>query len=113
MVGSTWTNPDQVVFLNNRLINFVEAQNSKNVTAFWTTIWRDFFLQWPTPDSELIPNGLEPSWNGAQKTSKKKKTDKTKEMVAPEAKISVTDADISKWVGLRREVSASVQLMIY
>jgi len=110
MVGSTWTNPDQVVFLNNHLIDFVEAQNSKTVTAFWPTIWRDFFLQWPTPDSELIPNGLEPSWGGAQKTTKKKKSGKTKETVIPDAKNNFTDADTSKWVGLRREVS--VQFMI-
>jgi hypothetical protein len=110
MVGSTWTNPDQVVFLNDRLIDFVEAQNGKTLTAFWTTIVRDFFLQWPTPDSELVPNGLDPNWNGTQKTSKKKKkSQKTEETVTPEEKVNST-VDTSKWVGLRREVS--LQLMI-
>jgi hypothetical protein len=108
MVGSTWTNPDQVVFLTNRLIDFVEAQNGKTLTAFWTTIWRDFFLQWPTPESESVPNGLDPSWNGTQKTSKKKKAHKTEEMIAPEAIVNSTDTN--KWVGIRREVS--VQLVI-
>jgi hypothetical protein len=110
MVGSTWTNPDQVVFLNNRLIDFVEAQNGKTLTAFWTTIGRDFFLQWPTPESELVSNGLDPSWNGVQKTSKKKKKSHNMEetSVTPEAKVN-TDADMSKWVGLRRDVS--LQLM--
>jgi hypothetical protein len=73
MAGSTWTNPDQVVFLTKRLIDFVEAQNGKTLTTFWTNTWREFFLQWPTPESELVPNGLDADWNGSPKKSKKKK----------------------------------------
>lgn len=107
MAGSTWTNPDQVAFLTKRLVPFVEAQNAKTLTAFWNTIWHDFFLQWPTPDSELVPNGLEPSWNGSQKLSKKRKKSHTATEGATPA-----DMDKSKWVGLRREVSIQFKMLI-
>jgi hypothetical protein len=98
MAGPTWTNPDQVVFLTKRLIEFVDAQNAKTLTSFWTNIWRDFFIQWPTPESELVPNGLEPDWNGLPKKIKKKKTP---------AAVVVTriETDTAKWLSLRREVS--------
>ena len=100
MAGPTWTNPDQVVFLTNRLIEFVAAQNAKALTPFWTSVWRDFFLQWPTPDSELLPNGLNPEWNGLPKAVKKK--NKTPEAAA----VMPIETNTSKWVSLRREVRA-------
>ena len=102
-MGFTWTNPDQVMFLNNQLIEFVKAQNSKTLTAFWMTVWCDFFVQWLTPDSEFISNGLDPSWNGTQKTNKKK-AHKTEETVILKGKVNSTDANTSKWMGLHQEV---------
>ena len=102
MAGLTWTTPDQVVFLTNRLIEFVAAQNAKTLTLFWTNIFRDFFLQWPTPNSELVPNGLDPTWNGSAKIAKKKK--KTPEAAA--VVVPPVDMDESKWVNVRREVHA-------
>jgi len=103
MAGPTWTNPDQVVFLTKRLIDFVAAQNAKTLTSFWTNTWRDFFLQWPTPDSELVPNGLDPNWNGSAKITKKKK--KTPEEAAAVV-VPPVDINMSKWVSVRREVRA-------
>jgi hypothetical protein len=113
MAGSTWTNPDQVVFLNKQLLPFVEAQDAKTLTAFWNTIWHDFFLQWPTPESELVPNGLEPLWDGSQKSSRKRKKSHTAtEGATPEVMVNPSDTDKSKWVGLRREVSAQFIMLI-
>jgi len=102
MAGSTWTNPDQVVFLTKRLIDFVAAQNAKALTTFWTDICRDFFLQWPTPDSELVSNGLDPDWDGSPKTTKKKK--KKLEVAAEAVAVPPIKTDASKWVSLHREV---------
>ena len=99
MAGPTWTNPDQVVFLSTRLVEFVAAQNAKTLTLFWTNICREFFLQWPTPESELVPNGLEPKWNGSPKIIKKKK--KTPEVAVA---VVILPIELSKWVSLRREV---------
>src|SRR5258708_2184476 len=111
MAGPTWTNPDQVAFLNKRLYDFVAAQNAKTLTAFWTSIWRDFFLQWPTPDSELVPNGLDPDWDGSSKIPKKKK--KTSEAAAAAAAVVLPiETNTSKWVSLRREVRASMIIII-
>lgn len=103
MAGSTWTNPDQVVFLTKRLIAFVEAQDAKTLPTFWTNIWHNFFLQWPTPDSELVPKGLDADWTGAPKAKKKKK--KTPEVTEAVA-VPVTERNMSNWVSLRREVRA-------
>ena len=105
MAGSTWTNPDQVVFLTKRLIVFVVAQDDKTLPAFWTEIFREFFLQWPTPNSELVPNGLDPDWTGGPKMSKKKK--KTSEVTATAAVPSI-ETNLSKWLSLRREVSTQI-----
>ena len=99
MVGSTWTNPDQVAFLTAQLGNFVEAQGSKTLTTFWTNINCEFFSQWPTPESEMSSVGLDPDWDGSQKTSKQKKN-----------KSGTTSSMITipgeSWVRIRREVSA-------
>ena len=110
MAGPTWTNPDQVVFLNKRLMEFVAAQSAKTLTEFWTTTWRDFFLQWPTPDSELVPNGLATDWDGSLKITKKKKK-KTSEAAAAAVVVPPIETNTSKWVSLRREVCASVTII--
>ena len=99
MVGSTWTNPDQVAFLTARLGSFVEAQGSKTLAMFWTNIYREFFAQWPTPESEMNPVGLDPDWDGSQKISKRKKKQ-------PEATDSTVTPSGENWVRIRREVSA-------
>ena len=91
MVGSTWTNPDQVAFLTARLGKFVEAQGSKTLTTFWTNIYREFFAQWPTPESEMISVGLDPDWDGSQKTSKRKKKQ-------PDTTSSTATPSSEKWV---------------
>ena len=111
MAGSTWTNPDQVVFLSQRLVPFVEAQNAKTLTAFWTDIWRDFFRQWPTPDSESVPNGLDPTWNGEQKASKKRKKNHTETEGTTGDAVNTTD-DMAKWLGLCREVSIQIMILV-
>ena len=98
MAGSTWTNPDQVVFLTKQLITFVAAQDDKTLLAFWTEICQEFFLQWLTPDSELVPNGLDPDWTGGLKMSKKKK--KTSEVTAT-ATVPSIETNLSKWLSLR------------
>ena len=102
MAGPTWTNPDQVVFLDKGLMAFVAAQDAKTLPVFWTDIWRDFFSLWPTPDSELLPNGLDADWTGAPKAKKKNK----KTEVAVAVPVPPTESNMSNWVSLHREVCA-------
>lgn len=105
MPAPSWANPDQKVFLKSRTVAFTQAQNEKKLTQFWVKVCRDFFLQWPTPQSKRVPNGLA-EWDGSAKGSKKKKRNKVSGM-EPSA-----DIDPDKWVGTRKEVSYSGSFLI-
>lgn len=58
MPAQSWANPDQKVFLKSRALAFAQAQNEKKLAQFWVDVCKDFFAQWPTPQSERLSKSL-------------------------------------------------------
>lgn len=53
MPAASWATPPQRKFLSSRLPAFSKAQEEKTLRDFWTEIYRDFFIQWSDPASEV------------------------------------------------------------
>src|SRR5882757_10501718 len=106
MPALSWANPDQKVFLESRAVAFAKAQNEKTLTQFWVEVNRDFFVHWPTPESERVQNGLDPAWDGSRPASKKKKK------AGNSSNDVVVDIGLDVWVGARKEVCPKNVLFI-
>jgi hypothetical protein len=99
MPGLSWANPDQKVFLESRGVGFAKAQNDKTLSQFWVNVCRDFFVHWPSAQSEQVPNGMDPTWDGSHAVPKKKKN----KAIQPKDPQTL-DMSLEVWVGLRKEV---------
>ena len=99
MPALPWANPDQKVFLESRGVGFAKAQNDRTLSQFWVEVCREFFVLWPSPESEQVPNGLEPTWDGSQPISKKKKN----KAIKPKDPLTL-DMSLEVWIALHKEV---------
>jgi hypothetical protein len=93
MPAHSWATPTQLEFLNNRRVEFGNAQLEKKLPAFWVNVYRDFFAQWPTPASEIVDDD--------EDRSRKKKGKKTHSKPSPSEIENVT---LEAWVEKRKTV---------
>jgi hypothetical protein len=87
MPAHSWASPPQLEFLNDRRLEFSNAQREKRLTSFWPTIYHDFFALWPDRASEILPD--------AESVSKKKKK--------KVAKVNDTETK-EEWIEKRKNV---------
>ncbi len=87
MPAHSWASPPQLEFLNDRRLDFSNAQREKRLTNFWPTIYHDFFALWPNRASKILPD--------AESVSKKKKK--------KVAKVENTETE-EEWIDKRKNV---------
>lgn len=80
----------QLEFLNDKRLEFSNAQREKRLANFWTAIYHDFFALWPNRASEIVPE-----LDGASKKKKKKVSKEDDEAETEE-----------EWIDKRKNVRA-------
>src|SRR5271168_2571525 len=81
MPSTPWATHPQLVFLESRLTDFLKAQGSKNLPAFWIEVKRDFFIRWPDQTAEAESSKIDPLC--AESSKKSKKASKKREEAPP------------------------------
>ncbi|KAH9476125.1 hypothetical protein JR316_0004534 [Psilocybe cubensis] len=84
-----WGTPEQIEFLSAKVPEFQASQRTKTTPNFWTKIYQEFFVLWPTPEAEVRPMTV----------PKKKKKKKNAPVVLPQTKTELSHAE---WVKLRK-----------
>jgi flagellar motor protein MotB len=89
MPAQSWATPAQLAFLNDKRVEFANAQREKRLAAFWPSIYHDFFAIWTDRASEILPDTEDAS------KKKKKKVAKVDEAETEE-----------QWIDRRKNVRA-------